>query len=99
MTAIRALRGLLAIVAIFQAVPAFADNGENYVAKRYYCSSAEKTDAGDTTIDADGPSCAASRAAIQQTAGADPCSAFDQDWYLNQSKPAEEIQASGCPRE
>lgn len=74
----------------------YADNGQNFVSRRYYCSSADKVDAGDQTISADGPSCAASRQAIAETAarnGGDPCRAFDQDWFF--SGRSEEIQASG----
>ncbi len=81
--------------------PVLADNGQNFVARRYYCRSAQRQDAGDQTISADGSSCAASRQAIQssfQSQGNDPCHYFDQDWSWNQI--SEEIQDSGsCPRQ
>jgi len=77
----------------------FANNGQNFVDKRFHCRSAEKPDVGEQDISADGPTCAASRQAIQsrvQSLGGDPCHSFDQDWSLNGS---EEIQVSGCPRQ
>jgi len=58
---------LLSLAFLTQAAPDLSwAQGNNYVARRFYCRSAEKADAGDQTISANGPSCAASRQAIQR---------------------------------
>lgn len=91
---------VLLLVSLGPFAESYATGGQHYVSRRYYCSSADKVDAGDQTISADGPSCAASRQAINETASrsGDVCRAFDQDWSFNGR--SEEIQASGtCPRQ
>jgi hypothetical protein len=78
---------------------ALANNGQNFVARRYYCRSAERADTGDQTINADAASCPASRQAIQENVqgqGGDPCRHWDSSYWSTRS---EEIQVSGCPRQ
>lgn len=96
MAPLKFLAPLAGIISFVSSEVAYADNGQHFVSRRYYCSSAEKLDAGDQTISADGPSCEASRQAIAESvarSGGDVCRAFDQDWFWN--RRSEEIQASG----
>jgi hypothetical protein len=94
---------LIELSLLFLAISGFesalAFGGQYFVARRYYCRSAQQQDAGDQTISADAASCAASRQAIQssfQSQGGDPCHSFDQDWTW--TGVSEEIQDSGlCP--
>jgi hypothetical protein len=88
---------LIALVSVSETLPTLANNGRNFVSKRYYCQSAEKEDVGDRTISADGPTCDASRQQIQSQTQGDVCRAYDRDWWW--TGRAEEIQVTGCPRQ
>lgn len=78
------------------------DNGENLVAKRYFCITSEG-DAGDQTLEADGPTCEASRAAIEEDAtnkSGDPCTdgapTANPPRFTDPDKAPEEIQVTGA---